>query len=436
MDKQLKLKNIIKYGNLYNKKFKNKNIVNKPIFLNSKISKDNKFEFNVELEPCKIYNQKASLRCWLFATLNIIKNDVAKNLNIDKMKFELSANYLSFYDKLEKSNYVYQTIIDHKITENSFINSENDKFLSSFLREPVLENGKFEYARELIKKYGLVPSCVMPETYNSENSDELNKLFSHKAKSDIFKLIKAKVKSTNYLYKLKDKMLAENYSLLAKFLGEPPKNFNYKYKNLNNKVVNLQNITPQDFHKKFCSINLDDYVMVGNVPLECKPYFKKYRRAYSGNVIGKSYSEFINLPFKEFQNLCIKQLKNGIPVFFTCDNRKYRDTNSTILDTRLFNFDTFGIKNMTKKQDIESADINLRHCMVFRGVHIENNKSVRWKVEDSAGEENRIGGYYIMNQNFFKQCVFQACIHKKFLSKKQLNVLNQAPILCNFRGLI
>ncbi len=91
---------------------------------------------------------------------------------------------------------------------------------------------------------------------------------------------------------------------------------------------------------------------------------------------------------------------------------------------------------MSKRQAIESFDINLKHFMVFRGVHIENELPIRWKVEDSAGAENRINGYYVMNQNFFEKCVFQACIHKKFLSDKQIKASNLKPIICNFRGLI
>ncbi|MDE6583426.1 MAG: hypothetical protein K2K31_02095, partial [Clostridia bacterium] len=206
---------------------------------------------------------------------------------------------------------------------------------------------------------------------------------------------------------------------------------------LNNKTIKLQNINPQQFYKKFCSVNLDDYVMVGNVPLTNKPYYKKFRRSYSDSIESKSFSEYINLPFEEFQELCITQLKNNMPVLFSCENRKYRNLTSTVLDTRLFDYEKYlGVKDMSKSQALESFDITLRHLMVFRGVHIENGKPVRWKVEDSCGEENRIHGYYVMNQNFFEKCVCQACIHKSFLSKKQLDVANSKPILCSYRGLI
>ena len=43
--------------------------------------------------------------------LNILREKVAEKCKLDE--FELSQNYLSFYDKLEKSNNVLQMVIDH-----------------------------------------------------------------------------------------------------------------------------------------------------------------------------------------------------------------------------------------------------------------------------------------------------------------------------------
>lgn len=48
-------------------------------------------------------NQASSGRCWLFATLNVIRYNVVEKLNLGD--FELSQNHLFFYDKLEKANY-------------------------------------------------------------------------------------------------------------------------------------------------------------------------------------------------------------------------------------------------------------------------------------------------------------------------------------------
>ena len=52
----------------------------------------------------------------------------------------------------------------------------------------------------------------------------------------------------------------------------------------------------------------------------------------------------------------------------------------------------------------------------------------RWKVEDSYGDKEKENGYYIMNDNFFSEFVLNVVIDKKYLSKEQLELLEQEPI--------
>ncbi len=441
MKKDITIKEIEKFKNYYDKIKNNdlstnlKELSLNEVSLNKKIKEENKFEFNVELEDCKIYNQYTSLRCWLFACLNLIKNNIANNLNIHPLEFALSANYLSFFDKLEKANHLYETIINYKFPTQNYnpFDLSNDRFLAEYLKDPVKENGRIEFARELIKKYGLVPYDILPETYNTKNPTELNKLYSQKCRLDVFKLLDAK-KNNQDLYELKEKLLQENYALLCQIIGQPVRHFDYTYKDKNGNIQKLIDITPTEFYKKYCTINLDEFILVGNVPMENKPFYKKYRKAYYSNIENKGYSEFINLPLDIFTDLCVKQLQNNLPVCFSCENKKYRDKESKILDTRIFNFEKlFNVKDMDKQQALESWDITIKHWMVFRGVHLENGRPIRWKVEDSAGLENRINGYYVMNNNYFEKCVLQAWIHQDLLSENILAISKSKPILygCN-----
>ena len=61
------------------------------------------FIFNHEIKTMAVTNQKSSGRCWLFAALNLFREIAAKKLNVEF--FELSQNFIAFYDKLEKANY-------------------------------------------------------------------------------------------------------------------------------------------------------------------------------------------------------------------------------------------------------------------------------------------------------------------------------------------
>ncbi|XIF19957.1 MAG: aminopeptidase [Acetilactobacillus jinshanensis] len=54
-------------------------------------------------------NQKQSGRCWMFAMLNILKQRVAKRFHVKD--FQLSQNYLFFWDKIERANIFYERMI-------------------------------------------------------------------------------------------------------------------------------------------------------------------------------------------------------------------------------------------------------------------------------------------------------------------------------------
>ena len=90
----------------YSEKLKTQNI--REFCTNQDILRENEFKFNLDLGMNSISNQYSTKLCWLYATLNFLKTSIAEKLNADKMTFSLSYSFLAFYDKLEKSNYLYK----------------------------------------------------------------------------------------------------------------------------------------------------------------------------------------------------------------------------------------------------------------------------------------------------------------------------------------
>lgn len=62
------------------------------------------FNLRIPNEASKVTNQQSSGRCWLFATLNVMRLGVMDRYGLSG-DFELSQSYLCFYDWLEKSNW-------------------------------------------------------------------------------------------------------------------------------------------------------------------------------------------------------------------------------------------------------------------------------------------------------------------------------------------
>lgn len=428
--KEVTLEQIKKYSKKYNKDSKNKIIENaiynngiNEVCLNHNIIMKNQMIFNIELPKAYSYNQKRSGRCWVFATINSIKYNIAENMNLKPEDLKLSIAYLNFFDKLEKSNNIYEKIINSK--NNSF------KFLKDEYLHYFGEGGQFLNAKELIKKYGLVLEIYMKDSNSASNSRILNILFSEKIKSDVKKILdlKKEKKSLELIRKEKEKMLEENYIFLSKILGEPITKFNLEYYDKDKNLVQIKNMTPQKFRDKYLTIDLDEYVSLYNLPRYNRKLYKKYCRKYNGNIFNHSKVEYLNVPIEEMIEASVKQLKDGMPVAFTCPTNKFWNIKEGILDTRIYDYDkVLNLNHLNKEDGFNLEDINPNHLMTFVGVHLENNKPLRWKVENSWGNDKDNKQYLVMNQSFFEDCVLEVIVQKKYLSKKVLKVLEQKPI--------
>nr|WP_241799260.1 C1 family peptidase [Latilactobacillus curvatus] len=74
--------------------------------------------YSIDLPTGDVSFQKKSGRCWLFATLNTLRHDFEQKYHVKN--FELSQNYLSFWDRIEKANLFYEKILataDKPITD-------------------------------------------------------------------------------------------------------------------------------------------------------------------------------------------------------------------------------------------------------------------------------------------------------------------------------
>lgn len=429
--KEITLDNIKKFKEEYQNNSVNKlledsiinNGINKTCF-NHNVLIENQNVFNIELPDSKRTDQKNSGRCWAFAGINMIKHDIAKNLNIKPEDIDLSVNYLTFFDKLEKANTIYENVLSLEKYDFDILNQ---------LKITIIEEGGwFEFFRELVKKYGVIPSSYMPENATSEDSRLLMIIYDEKIKRDIYTLLEAKKhnKTEKELNQLTEKMLEENYSILAKMLGEPPLSINFEYKDKDNKVIS-KILTPQEFYQKYCTLDLDDFVSIGSMKMYNKEYYKKYKRKYEQNILNKGIVEFLNLPLEEFKKPIIAQLKDGLPVWFGAEVKKMRNQEKGILDSNTYNYEkVFGFKRLTQEENLNLHSITLAHAMSFVGVHIIDEKPVRWKVENSWGDKDN-KGYFIMNDNYFNDFVMNAIIKKEYLTEKQLELLNQEAIIMN-----
>ena len=382
--------------------------------------------FSIDIDTGKVADQKRSGRCWMFAALNTMRHSMREKLHM-KDDFELSQNYTFFWDKLEKSNYFLENVLQTAELPTS------DRKVAWLMQTPQQDGGQWDMLVALIQKYGVVPQTVMPETFNSSNSTEINKQLNLKLRKDAVELreLVAAKKSDADIQKAKEKMLNEIYRMLAYTFGEPPASFDFEYRDTDNNYHRIENITPQEFFKKYVGWNLDDYVSIINAPTADKPFNHMYTVEMLGNVLGGRQVRHLNLDMQTFRKVAIEQLKHGESVWFGSDVGQESDRKKGIMDTNLYHQDElFDVDfSMSKAERLDYSESMMTHAMVLTGVDLVDDQPTKWKVENSWGDKVGEKGFFVMSDDWMEEFCYQIVVNKKYLPKDLQEILKEEPTM-------
>lgn len=365
-----------------------------------------------------ITDQQQSGRCWLFTGLNVSRAQMMAKYGLDEMEF--SQNYCFFYDQLEKANLFLQGIIDTR--EKPM----DDKMVEWLFRNPISDGGQFTGISDVIGKYGVVPSSVMPETYSSENTSQIARLVGLKLREFGLQLRDeaAKGVKVSALEAKKTEMLSTVYRMLALAFGEPVERFTWT---MNGET---KEYTPQSFYQEYLGNDLtNNYVMLMNDP--SREYYKCYEIDFDRHVYdGKNWT-YVNLPVEDIKAMAIESIKDSTMMYFSCDVAKFLDSKRGTLDLKNFDYEslmgtTFG---MNKKQRVQTFASGSSHAMTLMAVDLDKDgKPKKWMVENSWGAEAGYKGHLIMTDEWFDEYMFRLVVEKKYVPEKVLNILKQKPI--------
>jgi len=73
----------------------------------------------------------------------------------------------------------------------------------------------------------------------------------------------------------------------------------------------------------------------------------------------------------------------------------------------------------------------MNHAMTITGYQGKDGKPVRWKIQNSWGSERGENGYYMMNDTWFDDFVFQAVVKKSLLPDEMAKALDKEHIILN-----
>ena len=372
--------------------------------------------FSIELDTENVTDQKHSGRCWEFATLNVLRHYFGKKNKVKNFTFSQAYNF--FWDKIERANAFYDAMI--RLADKSL----DDREVQSWLGFAGEDGGLWGMAINLVKKYGVVPSYAMPESFNSNNTTGLIDSLARKERKDALLLRKlVKEGKQDQLEKAKKQCLNEVYRMVSVALGEPPKKFDLEYRDDDKKYHLEKDLTPRQFVQKyFKDFHFDDYVCLSNCPNH--EFNKLYHMPLYDNVDGGDQIKFLNVPIEYLAQAAVAQLKAGDVVIFGNDVLKQMERKTGYLDTELYKTDAlFSVDTQMSKADrLATGEGFATHDMTLVGVDEDKGQIRKWKVENSWGDKYGHKGFYEMSQKWFEDYVYDVVIRKEFLTKEQVKL--------------
>lgn len=389
----------------------------------SKIGKtDHYFKYRVDVKG--ITDQESSGRCWMFTSMNTIRPNAMKKFNLNA--FDFSHNYNYFWDMFEKSNLFLENIIATADRDM------DDREVVTYFKSPVGDGGVWNSFYNVAKKYGVVPAEVMPETKVSNKTREIGKLLNEKLRGEGYKLrmLAAEKASAKKLEAAKVEALKSIYRMLALGLGEPPVNFEWRFKDSKGNISESKTYTPLEFLEEVAPGYADiEMVMIMNDPT--REYYKVYEIKNYRNVSEGVNWTYLNLPNEDIKKFAMASIKNNEAMYASCDVGKQHNRKTGVMDVNTYDYASLlGVEfDMDKKARILTRQSGSSHAMALVGVDVDTNeKPVKWEFENSWGSGSGHNGYITFTDAWFDAYMFRVVINKKYLDEKAKKASESKPV--------
>ena len=381
--------------------------------------------FSTLLDEWTPTNQGASGRCWLFSGLNLFRIDTMKKLNV--RQFEFSQSYMMFWDKVERANFVLEAVIE---TADRPV---DDRVVQHLMQAPVEDAGQWDMFINLVDRYGVVPKAAMPETESSGNTRQMNSMLYYQVRQGaaaIRKLYQEEA-GLDAMRQAKLDTLKSVYRILCIHLGSPPSTIDWQWRDREGAFHRDGELTPIEFAKRYLVTDYADIVCLVNDPRPNHPYFQTYTIGYLGNVVGSRSVRYLNIPIQVMKDITARQLQDGCPVWMGCDTGKQNHRKLGLWDANLFDYaGVYGARfDMDKAARLEYGQTQMTHAMLFTGVDVVDGSPRRWRVENSYGDSVGDKGFFLMNDSWFDEYMFEIAVPRSYLSPELVDALETEPIV-------
>ena len=414
--------------------------------------------FGVSLKAAKtVTNQRRSGRCWLFATLNVLRARAMERLDVED--FEFSQAFGMFYDKLEKANAFLGNVV-----ETAGL-AWDDRTVEYLLEWGTAEQdgGEFAFAANLVAKWGAVPKAAMPETASSKDSSQMNATLGRMLRRDAVELrrLVASGEDESGVAAAREAMLADVHRVLCACLGEPPATFDVELSvgpkaklgegaedkleaalparpgddEKPRRILRDRGVTPREFVERYVGFDPADYVELVHVPAAGLEEGHAYGVRWLGTVVGGTPMRLLNVGAKTVEDAAVASLKAGVPCYMACDvmqefGRNLDDFPGTLALDAIDREGLFGVElGMGRADMLDARETCFTHAMTFQGVELDaDGRPAAWRVENSWGKDSCKDGYLIMSGDWHRLYGGDVVVERRFVDKATLKLWDTAPL--------
>lgn len=381
--------------------------------------------FSNVLDDWSATNQSRSGRCWMFAGLNMFRAETRNVLNVKQ--FEFSQNYLMFWDKLERANFLLEGIIE---TADRPV---EDRTVAWLLQRGVEDGGQWDMFVNLVRKHGVVPKTAMPETESSGNSARMNSMLNYQYRQGAKRIrdLYSGEAGLSQMRGSKQQTLNSIYQILCIHLGTPPAQFYWQWRDRDSQFQRDGDLTPMEFARKYIVTPMEDYICVVHDPRESSPTGRTFTIQYLGNVVDGPAIKYLNVDIEQIKQFAQRMLEDGKPVWMGCDTGKQMHRDLGLWDAELFNYpEVYGADfSLDKAARLEYHQTRMTHAMLFTGVDVVDGKPRRWRVENSWDEKVGDKGFFLMNDSWFAEYMFEIAVPRNYLPAELQRAWELEPIV-------
>ena len=270
------------------------------------------------------------------------------------------------------------------------------------LEEPICDGGTFSMFTFLIKKYGITTSESYPQTFQSKNSSQLNRVIAQ-----YLRQVSTQVTTENI-----ESHISKIHKIITMCLALPPthvqlyeKTNGITFSGSPNKLFGILN--------KF--IDIDTYLCFNHAPNKKVDMCVVFP---TNNYQQMDQHKFYVKSIEDIKNACMMTLSLHIPVWFTATVRGGADFSRKLMICDAVEYEKlFEIENsMSKEEMMNCRCIQPSHAMLLIGFNLDSHgKPERWKVQNSWGKETAI---LSMSDEWFTRNVFEVAVPQECCGKK------------------